>query len=254
MWKAGSIWHLGAMRNLWVIARRELGAYFMSPVAYLVGAAFLVMMGFFFYADVIFTIRSRSEPALRYVFGVMTTILLFVAPVLTMRLLAEEQRLGTLELLLTAPVRDWEVVLGKYLAALMFYLGLLAATGVYPLLLFWMGGNPDLGPILSGYLGMFMFGAALLSMGLFSSSLSQNQVVAAVLGIGLVILLAVISLLADGITNPTLQQILNQLDLRNHLTNFRRGLIDTSDVVYYLSVIATFLFLTVQILNSRRWR
>ncbi len=240
------------MRNLWAIARRELGAYFVSPIAYLVGAAFLAMMGFFFYTDVIFTVLNRSEPTMRYIFGVMTTILLFVAPVLTMRLLAEEQRLGTLELLLTAPVRDWEVVLGKYLAALVLYLGLLAATGLYPILLFWMGGNPDLGPIL--YLGMFLFGAALLAIGLFSSSLSQNQVVAAVVGIGLVILLAVASLPADGITNPTLQRILNHLDLRNHLMNFRRGLIDTTDVVYYLGVIASFLFLTVQILSSRRWR
>ncbi|MBO9362284.1 MAG: ABC transporter permease subunit [Thermoflexus sp.] len=242
------------MRNVWAIARRELGTYFVSPIAYLVGAAFLVMMGFFFYTDVVFTVLSRSEPTMRYVFGVMTTILLFVAPVLTMRLLAEEQRLGTLELLLTAPVRDWEVVLGKYLAALVFYLGLLLATAVYPLLLFWMRGNPDVGPILSGYLGMALFGAALLSIGLFSSSLSQNQVVAAVVGIGVVILLAVASLPADGITDPTLQQILNHLDLRNHLLNFRRGLIDTVDIVYYLSVTAVFLFLTVQILNSRRWR
>jgi ABC-2 type transport system permease protein len=242
------------MRNVWAIARRELGAYFVSPIAYLVGAAFLAMMGFFFYTDVVFTVLSRSEPTMRYVFGVMTTILLFVAPVLTMRLLAEEQRLGTLELLLTAPVRDWEVVLGKYLAALVFYLGLLLATAVYPLLLFWMRGNPDVGPILSGYLGMALFGAALLSIGLFSSSLSQNQVVAAVVGIGVVILLAVASLPADGITDPTLQQILNHLDLRNHLLNFRRGLIDTVDIVYYLSVTAAFLFLTVQILNSRRWR
>jgi ABC-2 type transport system permease protein len=151
-------------------------------------------------------------------------------------------------------VRDWEVVLGKYLAALVFYLGLLLATAVYPLLLFWMRGNPDVGPILSGYLGMALFGAALLSIGLFSSSLSQNQVVAAVVGIGLVILLAVASLPAGGITNPILQQILNHLDLRNHLLNFRRGLIDTADIVYYLSVTAAFLFLTVQILNSRRWR
>jgi len=242
------------MRNVWAIARRELGTYFVSPIAYLVGAAFLVMMGFFFYTDVVFTVLSRSEPTMRYVFGVMTTILLFVAPVLTMRLLAEEQRLGTLELLLTAPVRDWEVVLGKYLAALIFYLGLLMVTAAYPLLLFWMQGNPDVGPILSGYLGMALFGAALLSIGLFSSSLSQNQVVAAVVGIGVVILLAVASLPADGITDPTLQQILNHLDLRNHLLNFRRGLIDTVDIVYYLSVTAVFLFLTVQILNSRRWR
>jgi ABC-2 type transport system permease protein len=101
---------------------------------------------------------------------------------------------------------------------------------------------------------MALFGAALLSIGLFSSSLSQNQVVAAVVGIGVVILLAVASLPADGITDPTLQQILNHLDLRNHLLNFRRGLIDTVDIVYYLSVTAAFLFLTVQILNSRRWR
>lgn len=242
------------MRNVWAIARRELGAYFASPIAYLVGAAFLAMMGFFFYSDVVFTVLGRSEPTMRYVFGVMTTLLLFVAPMLTMRLLAEEQRLGTLELLLTAPVRDAEVALGKYLAALLFYVGLLAATGVYPLLLFWMGGNPDVGPILSGYLGMLLFGAALLAIGLFASSLTQNQVVAVVVGTGLIILLAVASLPADAITNPTLQGILNHLDLRNHLMNFRRGLIDTTDVVYYLTVIAAFLFLTVQVLNSRRWR
>ena len=156
------------MKNMFVITYKELRAYFTSPIAYVVIAAFLVIMGVFFSLIVYFT-RVAS---LRGVFGNMAFILLFVAPALTMRLLAEEQRSGTIELLLTLPVRDWQVVLGKFLASLAVYAVILALTLYYPLLMLRLG-NPDRGPIVSAYLGLLLLGASFLSIGVFTSSLSR---------------------------------------------------------------------------------
>ena len=236
------------MKNMFVITYKELRAYFTSPIAYVVIAAFLVIMGVFFSLIVYFT----REASLRGVFGNMAFILLFVAPALTMRLLAEEQRSGTIELLLTLPVRDWQVVLGKFLASLAVCAVMLALTLYYPLLMLRLG-NPDRGPIVSAYLGLLLLGASFLSIGVFTSSLSRNQVVAALLGFGAMLILWLVDI-AAGLFGPPVSDIVTYASMSAHYFDFLRGTIDTKDVIFYLSVSAGFLFLSVQTLQLRRWR
>ena len=162
------------MRNVWTITTRELNSYFVSPVAYVVSAAFLLISGVLFSL----IITSTLQASLNGAFGNITFILILVAPILTMKLLAEEVRMGTLELLLTSPVDDWQVVVGKYLGSLiLFAVMLLAPTLVYVVFLVAFG-QPDFGPIISGYLGVLLLGGAFLAVGVLASSLTQNQVVA----------------------------------------------------------------------------
>jgi ABC-2 type transport system permease protein len=236
------------MRNIYTIAKRELQAYFVSPLAYVVGALFLGIMGYLFYVILYYS----REATLQYLFFNMTTILLLMTPALTMRLLAEEQSKGTMELLLTSPVRDWEMVIGKYLASLGLFAAMLAMTAYYPLVLN-IYGNPDMGPIWSGYLGMFLLGGTLLSLGLLASSMTSNQIIAAVLGLAFVLAFWLIDALG-GIVGGSLQEVLNYLALSGHFMDFARGIIDTKDVIYMLSVIAGSLFLTTRVMQTKRWR
>jgi ABC-2 type transport system permease protein len=235
------------MRNMIYVAHRELRAYFASPIAYVVIAAFLAIMGFFFTLIVTIT----QEASMAGVFGNVAVVLLFVSPALTMRLLAEEQRSGTIELLLTLPVRDWQVVLGKFLASLTVYAVMLALTLYYPALLMKLG-NPDPGPIGSGYLGLLLLGGSFLSIGLFSSALSRNQAVAALVGFGAMLILWLIDV-ASGLFGPPVSDFVTYISLSGHYFDFLRGVIDTKDVVFYLSVMAASLFLSVQVLQLRRW-
>ena len=236
------------MKNIAIIAQKELRAYFASPIAYVVIAAFLAMTGFFFWLIV----SLSREASLRGVFANMAIILLFIAPALTMRLLAEEQRSGTIELLLTLPVRDWQVVLGKFLASLAVFALMLALTLYYPLLLVWLG-NPDRGPIISGYIGLLLVGGAFLSIGVFTSSLSGNQVVAALLGFGAMLILWLIDI-AGRLFGPPASDVVTYVSMSQHYFDFVRGIIDSRDVIFFLSVMAAFLFLSVQTLQLRRWR
>src|SRR5262249_11387779 len=206
------------MANIWAIARRELYSYFVSPIAYVVGALFLVVSGFLF--SII--LGLSNEASMRSLFGNYAVIFLFIVPALTMRLLAEEQRTGTMELLLTAPVRDSQLVLGKFLGAFLLLLGILAVTAIYPLVLV-LAGNPDRGPILAGYLGVILQGAAFLAIGLFASSLTQNQVIAALLAFVILLLLW----LADALGNFTTGRIgdlFRFLSITRHLDEFPRGM------------------------------
>jgi ABC-2 type transport system permease protein len=236
------------MRNVWIIARRELYAYFISPIAYLVAAAFLFLCGVFFIAGV----TSYGDATLQSMFGSLSIVLIFVAPVLTMRLLSREQDLGTIELLLTAPVRDWEVVGGKFLASYLFYLAMVLVTGFYPLILY-RYGNPDLGAIGAGYLGLALLGAALLSLGVFTSALTRNQVIAAVIGVVASVSLWLFDLLSPVFGGST-QDVIAYLTPSGHYYNFMEGLIDTRDLVYYASATFIFLFLAGRVLESRRWQ
>ncbi len=240
------------MRNALIIARREIEAYFVSPIAYVVIAAYLVVMGLLF--SLVVAGRPGAEASLRFVFGNVFSaiILIIVGPLLTMRLLAEEQRSGTIELVLTSPVRDWEVVLGKYLAGLAVFLTMLIPTVIYPVLIDHFG-NPDRGVFLTTYIGVILLGMALLSLGLLTSAVTQNQIVAAFLGLGLILLLTFAEFLASVVGDP-FSDILSYLGLFSHFFDFLRGIIDTRDVVYYLSVTVGALFLTTQILGTRRWR
>lgn len=236
------------MRNSLAIASKEVRTYYASPIAYVVTAVFLVITGYFF----AFNVVNMQEATVRGFLFPGSFVLLLLSPVLTMRLLAEEQKMGTLELLLTAPVRDTEVVAGKYLASLFIFVVMLALTFYYPLVLF-LFGDPDPGPIASGYLGLFLLGAAFIAAGLLASSLTSNQIVAAVIAFGLLILLWVISGASGFLTGPP-RAVVNYLALPAHFGDFTMGIIDTKHVIYYVSLTALFLFLAIRSLETRRWR
>jgi ABC-2 type transport system permease protein len=185
-------------------------------------------------------------------FGSLSIVLIFVAPVLTMRLLSREQDLGTIELLLTAPVRDWEVVAGKFLASYLFFLGMIAVTGLYVLVLVAFG-SPDLGTIGASYLGLALLGAGLLALGTFASSLTRNQVVAAVVGVVASVSLWLLDILS-GVLGQTVGDVVSFLTPSGHYYGFLDGTIDTRDLVYYISVTFVFLFLASRVLESKRWQ
>ncbi|MBI2865150.1 MAG: ABC transporter permease [Chloroflexi bacterium] len=236
------------MSNLLTMTGKELRSHFVSPIAYAVMAFFLVLSGFFFATAVLFS----QDSSLRYVFSDMSILLLLIVPLITMRLVAEEKKSGTIELLLTAPLRDGEVVLGKFLAALVFLGVMLAVTGYYALLI-WIFGKPDWGAIISGYLGTMLLGAAYLSLGLFTSSLTQNQIIAGALGFALLMLFFLISWVAD-FTGPQFSGVVRYLGFTDHFDDFTKGVIDLKDAVFYISVVAVSLLLTVRVLESRRWK
>ena len=237
------------MRTAQAIAWKEIQVYFSSPTAYIVGLMFLVLSGVFFARDLG---NPFPEASLSSFFDGATIILILLAPTLTMRLMAEEQKLGTIELLLTSPVRDWEVVVGKYVASLAFLLATLAMTSYYTILLF-VFANPDPGPIYSGYLGLALYGGAALSVGLLCSTLTSNQIVAAVVAMGILLALFFADLASANI-GGTASTVIGELSIRSHFADFDRGVIDSKHIVYYLSVIAFFLFLSIRALESRRWR
>ncbi len=249
------------MSNALTIARRELGAYFVSPIAYVVIALFLLLAGgvFFFWdfaqAATPFGLGGTA-PGLRIVQNFMGTLLLFFAPFLTMRLLSEEQNSGTIELLLTSPVRDWEVVVGKFLAATGLLLLILAPTLIYALILVLLsdpGSGPDAGPLLTGYLGLLLFGFAFLGIGTFASALTRNQIIAVVIAFALEIVLLIIPGTTRFMSNPKVSQFLGTFNPFDHLDGFLRGAIDTGDIIYFLSLVALGLFLATRVLEVRRW-
>ncbi len=238
------------MRVTLAIAWKEIVAYYTNPMAYIVGLVFLAFTGFFFVSDID---RPFAEATISGMLGPVTLWMMpFLPPLLTMRLLAEEQKLGTIELLLTAPVFDWEVVIGKYIASLTFFVTMVALTLYYVLLLY-LFAKPDSGPIWSAYLGLILYGAAALSVGLLASSLTSNQIVAAVVGVGILALLTFIDF-ASGQVSGGLSIFLSEVGLLSHFDDFSRGVVDTSNIVYYLALTAVFLFLTIRSLESRRWR
>lgn len=236
------------MRNVLYIAGKELRAYFVSPVAYIIVAFWLVITGLFFASS-----AAGGDASMRNVFGVIPILLLLISPALTMRLLAEETRSGTLELLLTAPVRDWSVVLGKFLGALGLFVAMMVLTIIYPLMLAVFRGNPDWGPIWSGYLGLLLLGMGFLSVGLLASSLTSNQVLSAVIALALLLVLFVINILAQ-LVPAGVGAFLSKLAIGDRFDPFTRGIVDLKDVVYFLTFTAAMLFITVQIVEARRYR
>jgi ABC-2 type transport system permease protein len=234
--------------NALAIARRELASYYGSFLFYVITAAFLVITGFFFAINVAYSRSAAVAP----LFQTTYTIMLLIAPVLTMRLIAEEQRTGTIELLLTSPVRDVELVLGKFLGGLGLLVSMLVLTGFYPILLA-VYGNPDRGGIVGGYLGALLFGGTAIAIGLLTSSTTANQIVAAVLAFAALLILWVIDGIG-GLAGGTVSQITNYVAVYTHFSDMTRGIIDTKDVVYFLSLIVGALFLTTRSLESRRWR
>jgi ABC-2 type transport system permease protein len=252
------------------VVRKELTVYFSTPIFYITGFFFLLLAGYFFYTNILYysiislqVAQQASNPAVaaqlnpmqmvyRPLFGVLGIILLFLVPFITMRLLAEEKRSGSAELLFTYPLTDWAVISGKFGAALLVYLILLAFTTSYALV-FGLITRLDWGALGTGYLGLVLLGAACLSLGLFASSLTENQIVAGVVAFALLLLFWIIGWL-HGLGVGALGEVLTYMSLLNHYEKFTRGVIDTRDLVYCLSFIYFFLFLTKRQLESRRWR
>ena len=237
------------MKVALAVARKEILTYFTSPMGYIVALVFLGLTGFFFGLSIS---GLLPEADIEGYIGPSAFILVLLAPAMTMRLMAEEQKMGTAELLLTSPIRDWELVLGKFLASLSFFVATLAMTLYYVVLLY-AYGSPDSGPIWSGYLGLILYGATALSIGLLASSVTNNQIVALVLGFGILLILSLIDQ-ASGLVGGVGSTILSEISLTSHLDDFPRGIVDIKHIVYYLSVTAVFFFLTVRTVESRRWR
>jgi ABC-2 type transport system permease protein len=236
------------MTNVWAVTTRELRSYFLSPLAYLVGAFFVFGSGLLFWL----ILQSNHEASVRGLISNVHVLFLFVIPMISMRLLAEEQRTGTMELLMTNPVQEWEIVTGKFLGSAFFVLCMLLATLLFPLFLF-IFGSPDRGPILTGYLGALLQGSAFLAIGLWASSLTENQIVSAV--VSFILLLAL--WLSDNIgqaSGGTFGQIVGYTSLINHIQGFAQGVVDSKDVIFYLTVIGGGLVLSTLSLQSKRYR
>jgi len=234
------------MRNIVAIAKREMESYLAWPITYGVAAMMLALFGVRFSA----LLRTNQEASLRPLFTGVSVIFVFVAPVLTMRLLAEERRRGTIELLLTSPVRSGEVALGKFLASLGISALMLTPTLYYVFVLA-LFGRPDAGSIIALYLGLLLLAGALLAIGTLASALASNQFLAAGLGIGLGLLLWLLPA-ATAFAGEPLGKALRYLGVSSHLGDFLKGVVDTKDIVFYVSVMAGSLFLASRALESRR--
>lgn len=250
------------MRNVWIIAKREYQLYFSSPVAYMLAFFLFLVLGFFF-ASSIQIAASMMGMQQGYVPGVdittqpLAVMMVLLTPALTTRLLAEERRLGTIELLMTAPLRDWELVVGKWLGAFLLLLTYLGISLIYPLILNQLvSPGVDQGPLLSGYLGLVLLAAATVAVGVFVSSLFSNQIAAFAATMGVVIFLWWIVGVLGQVAGQTggAVELLTYLDFSGHFyDNLLRGVLDLRDVTYYLSVTALFLFLGTMSVEIRRW-
>ena len=237
------------MRSALVLAWKETRAYYVSPIAYVITAAFLGLTGHFFVTSIT---EPVPEASLRGMLTPITFGLVIWAPMVSMRLFAEEQKLGTLELLLTAPVRDWEIVAGKFVALAAMLLGIIAPTLVYVLLLFRFA-DPDVGPLVTGYLGLVLYGCAAGSLGLFVSSLTSSQIVAgAVAAVALFFL--TLAAQASDLIRGLPATLLEWVSLPSHYTSFVEGVVAVEHLAYFVTFIGLFLLLTTLSLEARRWR
>lgn len=261
------------MKNIWAIVQREYSNYFISPIAYVVVTVFLLVMGYFFYNILAIFIQNAMMAALqsrqgggwagsfdvpslvtRDFFGVLSTVLLFLLPMVTMSLFAEERKQGTLELLMTSPLTSRQVVLGKFLASLAFFLTLLAPTLLY-FLAMQLYSEPRFpwAPVFSAYLGILLLGGSLLALGAFLSTLTENQIIASVTTFGVFLILWVIDISTRS-SESKLGEAVNYLSVLNHFEDFAKGVVDTTHLIFYLSFIFFALLLTLRSFESLRWR
>jgi ABC-2 type transport system permease protein len=259
------------MRNIWTIARKEMISYFRSPIAYVVLALFAIFFGVVFYkalSDFMLNALTRAQFAQMYgenmpplnvndavIRPVLMTnafVCLFLVPMITMRLFAEEKKTGTIELLMTSPVTDVQVILGKFLAALMLYLTMLGITVIHFLVLF-RYGYPDWTPVVVGYVGQILLGCCFLAIGLLFSTITRNQLIAGSLTFFTLLLLWLLNWLTQ-YTGSWWGEVGQYVALTSHIDNFSKGVVDLKDTVYYLSVIALGLFFSVRSVESVRWR
>lgn len=255
------------MNNILAIAGKELKYYFGAPIGYVVIGLFVGLFGFFFYPLLAFFLQQSlsmmamgmegntvnvNEQLIQPLLVNTSVMVLLALPIVTMRTYSEEKRSGTIELLLTAPVTDIEIIFGKFVAAMALYAAMLGATTIHILVLYFFG-TPEWQPIVTGYLGLLLMGGCFVALGLFISSLTKNQIVAAMGTFAAFLMFWVINWAAP-FTGPTTQAVLNYLSIIEHLDDFTRGVIDTKHLVYYISFIAFSLFLTVRSVDSERWR
>jgi ABC-2 type transport system permease protein len=246
---------------------KELRSYFVSPVVYVVGSVFLLVVGLLSYLYIVFAgaqaiqlvqIQGQAQINLndlvfRNLFASMRFVLLIVLPILTMRLFAEEKKLRTFEFLLTSPIRLNEIVAGKFLSVFLVFLGLLAFTGLIPLTLA-LFSDFDWYPVLTGYLGLALLGALFLSVGVLASALTENQIVAAFLSFGILLLLWLLAGLGSLLGDTAAGQVISYISFMEHYDHLVRGLIDTKDLVYFGSALALMLFLAHRVVDSVRWK
>ncbi len=254
------------MSNVLAIARKELRSYFASPIAYVVIGMFALAFWYFYISMLSwFLMQSMqgqmmggggpmnvNQQLIRIVLQNAAVVILFLLPMITMRTYAEEKRTGTIELLLTSPLTDWEIIIGKFLGAMALYGMMLAVTLIDVLLLFAFG-KPEWKPIVTSYLGLLLLGGCFVSLGLLFSSLTRNQVVAGVITLVVLLLLWIVDWMTS-FSSPGVASVLNYLSITSHLDDFTKGVIDTKHLIYYVSFITFGLFLTAKAVDSERWR
>ena len=254
------------MRNVWIIFRKELRSYFVSPVAYLLLAMFAVIFGFFFWNILGFFIREGTEAmmsgqmfpmnlnerVIRPLLSNISVVGLFLIPMITMRLFAEEKRTGTIELLATSPVSDLQVILGKWTAAVVLYGGMLLLSALNFLFLF-KYGRPDWKPLAIGYLGLLLQAGALLAIGTFISTLTKNQIIAGAVTFAVCLLLWILEWVT-GFDTAAWARVMGYMSVITHFESFAKGLLDSKDVIFYVTLIFLGLFLTARSMESLRWR
>ena len=253
------------MGNVIAIARKELKSYFASPIAYVVIGFFALVFGWFFFVSLTYFVQASMQMgapgqnqlnvnsmAIRPLFQNVSVVALFVLPLITMRTYSEEKRSGTIELLLTSPLTDTQIVLGKFLGAVALYALMLAVTLIHIGILF-LYGNPEWKPIATGYLGLLLMGASFMSIGLLISSLTKNQIVAGMSTFAALLLLWTLSWMMDS-AGPMMRSVLSALSITNRFEDFSNGVVAVSHLVYYLSFITFGLFLTTKSVDSERWR
>ena len=252
------------MSNVLAIAQKELRSYFASPIGYVITGLFALLFGWIFYAYLSFFVRSSEQMTMgggtpnvnqQMIAGLLqttATIILFVMPMITMRTYSEEKRSGTIELLLTSPVSDVQIILGKFFGAMALYAAMLAVTLFHVAILFWFG-NPEWKPIATTYLGLLLFGGCFISVGLLISSLTKNQIVAFTASFGVFLLLWIIDWMG-AFAGPTVYSVLTYLSVIGHLEDFTKGVLDTTHLIYYVSFISFGLFLTAKSVDMERWR
>jgi ABC-2 type transport system permease protein len=260
------------MKGLYAVYRKEMSHYFVSPIAYIIGGVFLMLTGFFFTRVLASVIEQAFEmgmqsmqfgggmnidvpsQTIRYFFGILSSILLFLTPMLTMGVYAEERKRGTIELLMTSPITDFEIVLGKFLASLSLLIILLLPTAVYSIFMFLHSEPaPPWKVLVCAYLGALLLGSVLLALGSLFSSLTENQIIAAVLTFGVFLILWVIEFGSRN-TSSGIGAVVQYLSVVRHYDDFTRGVLDSGNVVFYLSLIVLAIFLTIRSLDSMRWR
>jgi ABC-2 type transport system permease protein len=256
------------MRNILAIAQKELKSYFASPIAYITIGFFALLYGWFYVNLVYYFVRQSMQMSqfgagagqsvnvnqmlVRNLLQNVTILVLFLMPMVTMRTYAEEKRSGTIELLLTSPLTDFQIIVGKFLGAVALWAAMLAVSTIHMGLLF-VYGNPEWKPIVTAYLGLLLFGCCFISVGLFISSLTKNQIVAGMVTFAVFLFLWVINWIGS-FSGPTVNSLTNYLSIIDHFDDFSKGVVDTTHLIYYFSVITFGLFLTAKAVDLERWK